>query len=160
MTRRIWWQVPKLRTDEDEHRERRVSWLELFFDLYFVVVIAEVAHYLAEHLSWGGLGNFIFLFLPVWWIWIGATYFLERFETEGIENRLFIFLQMIPIAGMAVFAHGGLADTSVGFGLSYAIARTIQISLWAWGGYHNPAFRPTAKRFVTGFSLSVALFYP
>ncbi|MEA5463137.1 low temperature requirement protein A [Leptothoe sp. PORK10 BA2] len=159
MARRLWWQRPMLRTDEDQDLERKVSWLELFFDLYFVVVIAELAHYLLGHLSWHGVGEFAFLFLPVWWIWIGATYYLERFETEGVENRLFIFLQMIPIAGMAVFVHHGLGETSVGFGAAYAIARTIQIFLWWRGGYHDPQFRPVARRFVTGFTLAVALFY-
>lgn len=159
MARRVWWQRPILRTDEEQDLERKVSWLELFFDLYFVVVIAELAHYLSGHLSLRGVGEFIFLFLPVWWIWIGATYYLERFETEGIENRLFIFLQMIPIAGMAVFIHHGLDETSVGFGASYAIARTIQILLWARGGYHDRQFRPVARRFVTGFTIAVALFY-
>ncbi len=51
MARRSWWQKPTLRTDEDEGRDRKVGWLELFFDLYFVVVIAELGHYLSGHVS-------------------------------------------------------------------------------------------------------------
>ena len=34
MAKRIIWQKPKIRTDEDDNKERRVSWLELFFDLF------------------------------------------------------------------------------------------------------------------------------
>jgi hypothetical protein len=30
MEQRLWWQRPQLRTDEEELRERKVSWLELF----------------------------------------------------------------------------------------------------------------------------------
>lgn len=159
MARRSWWQKPTLRTDEDEGRDRKVGWLELFFDLYFVVVIAELAHYLAGHVSWSGLGEFIFLFLPVWWIWIGATYYIERFETEGIENRLIVFAQMIPIAGLAVFAHDAMGETSVGYALSYAVCRTFHTVLWWRGGIHDRQFRPVAKRFVLGFSISTGLFY-
>lgn len=159
MARRSWWQKPTLRTDEDEGRDRKVGWLELFFDLYFVVVIAELAHYLAGHVSWSGLGEFIFLFLPVWWIWIGATYYIERFETEGIENRLIVFAQMIPIAGLAVFAHDAMGETSVGYALSYAVSRTFHTVLWWRGGIHDRQFRPVAKRFVLGFSISTGLFY-
>ncbi len=158
MSRREWWQVPKLRTDEEQDLERKVGWLELFFDLYFVVAIAELSHSLAKHVSWAGLGEFIFLFIPVWWIWIGATYYIERFETEGIEHRLFIFLQMIPIAGLAIFAHHGLGETSIHYGLSYALSRIIQVFLWWRAGYHDRQFRPTANRFVFGFSLSILLF--
>ncbi len=159
MAKRTWWQKPSLRNDEEDGLERRVGWLELFFDLYFVVTIAELAHNLAENVSWTGLGEFIFLFLPVWWIWIGATYYIERFETEGIEQRLIVFAQMIPIAGLAVFAHYGMSKTSVGYALSYAVCRTFHTFLWWRGGRHNRQFRPVAKRFVLGFSISVGLFY-
>ncbi len=38
MAIRSWWQKPTLRTDEDEGCDRTVGWLDLFFDLYFVVV--------------------------------------------------------------------------------------------------------------------------
>jgi low temperature requirement protein LtrA len=159
MARRVWWQKPTLRCDEEKGVERRAGWLELFFDLYFVVVIAELAHYLAEHVSWAGVGAFIFLFLPVWWVWIGATYYNERFETEGVEQRLIFFAQMLPIAGLAVFAHDGLGETSIGYALSYAVCRTFHTYLWWRSGYHSRVFRPVAKRFVLGFSISVGLFY-
>jgi low temperature requirement protein LtrA len=159
MAKRTWWQRPSLRNDEEEGLDRKVGWLELFFDLYFVVTIAELAHNLAENVSWTGLGEFIFLFLPVWWIWIGATYYIERFETEGIEQRLIVFAQMIPIAGLAVFAHYGMGKTSVGYALSYAVCRTFHTFLWWRSGRHDRQFRPVAKRFVLGFSISVGLFY-
>jgi low temperature requirement protein LtrA len=159
MAKRTWWQKPSLRHDEEEGLERRVGWLELFFDLYFVVTIAELAHNLAENVSWTGLGQFIFLFLPVWWVWIGGIYYIERFETEGIEQRLIVFAQMIPIAGLAVFAHYGMGKTSVGYALSYAICRTFHIFLWWRAGRYDRLFRPVAKRFVLGFSISVGLFY-
>ncbi|HEY9880431.1 MAG TPA: low temperature requirement protein A [Leptolyngbyaceae cyanobacterium] len=158
MTRRIWWQRPVLRTDEEDERERRVTWLELFFDLLFVVVIAELSHGLATHVTWDGVGTYIFLFLHVWWVWIGATYYNERFETDGFENRFFTFLQMLPIAGMAVFAHYALGKTAVGFALSYALARIIITSLWWRGGRYDRRFRPTSRYFVAGFSLSIGLF--
>lgn len=158
MAKRVWWQQPVLRDDEENELERRVTWLELFFDLLFVVVIAELAHGLAADVSWAGLGAFIFLFLHVWWVWIGATYYNERFETEGFENRLFTFLQMIPIASMAVFAHYALSKTSVEFALSYASARLIITYLWWRGGRCDRRFRPTARRFVLGFSLSIGCF--
>lgn len=75
MAKRQWWQRPKLRTDEEEDVERKATWLELFYDLVFVVVIAELAHTLFEHISLAGIGSFIFLFIPVWWTWIGVTFY-------------------------------------------------------------------------------------
>jgi low temperature requirement protein LtrA len=158
MTERSWWQKPQIRTDEEQQIHRKVTWLELFFDLVFVVVISELAHYLAKHISFEGTLGFILLFVPVWWVWMGATYYNERFETDGLENRLFTFLQILPAAGLAVFAHDGFGKTSVGFALSYALARGIITYLWWRAGVHEPKFRPTAKRFVFGFSIAILLF--
>jgi low temperature requirement protein LtrA len=42
--------------------ERRVTWLELFFDLVFVAAVAQVAHPLRDHYTIGGLVRFAILF--------------------------------------------------------------------------------------------------
>lgn len=158
MIKDIWWQKPQLRQDEEQQLERKVGWLELFFDLVFVAVMRELAHYLSDHISPGGVGSFILLSIPVWWIWVGATYYNERFETEGLESRVFTFIKMLPVGGLAVFIHHGLGETSVGFALSYAVAHAVVTYLWWRGGYHDRNFRPTAKRFVIGYSVSICLF--
>ncbi|MGL5060211.1 MAG: low temperature requirement protein A [Microcoleus sp.] len=49
---------------------RHDTWLELFFDLVFVVAIAKLAHFLHAHLDWTGIASFAILFVPVWWLWI------------------------------------------------------------------------------------------
>jgi low temperature requirement protein LtrA len=63
-----WWQKPQLRKDEEEGRERRVTWLELFYDLVFVVVVAELAHVLAAHVSVEGVVGYVLLFIPARWL--------------------------------------------------------------------------------------------
>src|SRR5919199_5398923 len=105
MGTRRWWQRPRLRTDEEEHRERKVSWLELFYDLVFVVVISELTSYLSGHVSLEGMLGFSLLFVAVWWVWIGGTLYNERFETEDVSYRGFSFLAMLPVAGVGGFSH-------------------------------------------------------
>lgn len=158
MTKRQWWEKPRLRTDEEEDRERRVGWLELFFDLVFVVVVSELSHSLAEYISITGVIGFVLLFIPVWWIWIGGTFYNERFETHDVSNRIFVFLQMLPVAALAVFAHAALGETSSGFALAYAAGRAIIIILWLRGGWHDQRFRPVSNRYAIGFGLSFLLF--
>lgn len=155
MTAQRWWQKPRLRRDEEAHQERKVSWLELFYDLVFVVVIAELSHSLAGHISVSGVVGFILLFIPVWWVWIGGTFYNDRFETDDLGHRLFTFLQMLPVGALAVFAHDGLGETSTGFALSYAAARALITYLWLRGGLHDPVARPLTNRYGIGFSVSV-----
>ena len=127
--RRTLWQTPSIHTEGDQEIHRSVSWLELFYDLVFVAVIAQLGHHLAGHMTWGGVAGYALLFVPVWWVWIASTYYNERFETYGLETRIFTFLQMLPVAAMAVFAHGALGETGDQFALAYAAARIVQTAL-------------------------------
>ena len=51
--RRYFWKPPRAHGDVIE--DRSVSFLELFYDLVSVVVIARAAHTLAEHVLWRGV---------------------------------------------------------------------------------------------------------
>ncbi len=158
MIQRQWWEHPHLQGDDDEAHERRVDWLELFFDLVFVVVIAELAHYLATHLSLAGAAGYVLLFLAAWWVWIGGVFYNERFETYDISFRLFIVGLMIPTAAMALFVHDALGTTSPGFALSYAAARALVTFMWLRAGWYVPRFRPVSLRYAIGFTVSIILF--
>jgi len=68
---RRWWRPP--RTASQRPEERRVTFLELFYDLVYVVIIAELSHALAEHISLAGFGTFVFLSIIVWWAWFRRT---------------------------------------------------------------------------------------
>ena len=152
-----WWQKPMLHYEEEVGQHRKVKWIELFYDLVFVVAIAQVAHQLAGDLSWSGAGEFLILFLPIWWTWISGTVYSERFESNGIENRLIFLSQMITVGGLAYFAHHGTGHNATGFILSYLAANLIIQVLWVRGGIHNPVFRPVMKRYLLGFLTSLAL---
>ncbi len=154
---RGWWQTPQLRTDEEEGRERRVSWLELFYDLIFVVIVSELAHYLGAHIDASGVFTFIILFAPAWWLWVGTTYYNDRFETDDVSHRLATFLQMIPLAALAVSAHDGLGKLSIYFAIAYVAGRVLTAFQWLRGGFHNHDFRPVAYRYAIGYSASAAL---
>lgn len=57
-TFRQWWQPPKNIRDREE--ERRVTFLELFYDLVYVVLIAQLSHALAGRANLAGIGGFLF----------------------------------------------------------------------------------------------------
>jgi low temperature requirement protein LtrA len=148
------WQRPALRGG-GEHRQ--VGWLELFFDLIFVVIISILAGDLAHHLSAAGVLQFVLLFLGVFWAWNAVTFYTERFESDGLDSRLFTFLAIVAVTGLAVWGEDGLGHNYLGFALSYAVLRTLNIVLWLRAAHHNPPFRPTARAFTAGFAAAFAL---
>src|SRR4030095_14211829 len=74
--------------------DRTVSFLELFYDLVYVVLIAQIAHTLAEDVSWSGVRDFAVVFGLIWIGWFNGTQFHELHGRQDGRNRSFIFLQM------------------------------------------------------------------
>ncbi|MEM9133256.1 MAG: low temperature requirement protein A [Actinomycetota bacterium] len=152
-----WLRPPRAHGDVIE--DRTVSFLELFYDLVFVVLIAQIAHALAADVSWTGVRNFAVVFVLVWYAWLNGTLYHEVHGGEDGRSRTFIFLQMGLIAVMAVYA--GHAADEVADGRGFAIVYAILLLLLAfqWAGvirHDNPAFRPIARRYVGGMVVMAA----
>ena len=153
---RKWWQPPRRASDRDE--ERSVTFLELFYDLVYVVLIAQLAHALAEHVNLAGVAGFAFLFIIVWWAWFNGTSYHDLHGNNDIRTRVFTFLQMLTVIAMAVFAHDALGETSVGFALSYAAFQLILTYMWWRTGVHDPKHRPLSRPYSASFLLTTVLF--
>src|SRR5256885_17130619 len=94
-------QPPRLRVIEDAEAERRATWLELFFDLVFVVAIAELAGVLHDKPDWGGLAHFVRLSVPVIWVWMNFIFYADQFDTDDVPYRLAGFAGMLAPAALA-----------------------------------------------------------
>ena len=86
---------------------RHATWLELFFDLIFVVTIGDVTHILSHthegHLDPLQFWKFVLIFIPLWWIWASHTIYANRFDTDDRKHRLatlFIMFLLIIISGL------------------------------------------------------------
>lgn len=153
---RKWWQIPRRAGDRPE--DRRVTFLELFYDLVYVVIIAQLSHALSSHITWTGVGHFAFLFIIVWWAWLNGTTYHELHGNNDIRTRVFTFLQMLSVVAMAVFAHDAVGKSSVGFAISYAAFQLILTYLWWRTGVHDQDHRPLSTPYVSAFLISTFLF--
>lgn len=86
---------------------RHATWLELFFDLIFVVAIGDVTHVLRHthdgHLDPAQFRQFVLTFIPLWWIWVSHTIYANRFDADDRKHRLatlVIMFLMIIISGL------------------------------------------------------------
>lgn len=137
--------------------DRRASWLELFFDIVFVAAVAEVASSLGEHYDWGGLVRFGFLFLLIWWAWIGHTLFATRFDSDDPAQRLLTVGQMFAVAVMAVNTHADLTSReAAGFAAAYAAMR-ILLAVQYFRVARVPGTRGLVVRYVAGIGLAASL---
>jgi low temperature requirement protein LtrA len=155
--KKILWKPPRLRIGEGAEGERHATWLELFYDLLYASVVAQLTFQLSQNLSGFGVLTFLVLCVPVWWAWVGQSFYADRFDTDDLGHRLFIIAQMFAVAAMAVTVHAGLGHGSAGFALSYAAVRFILVGEYLGAHVWVPAARPLTKRYGLGFGAAAAI---
>ncbi len=131
---------------------RHATWLELFFDLVFVLAIAELAHYLHDHLTVGGFLGFGFLFLPVWLVWSNFSYYADLFDVDGALYRVTMLAAMLVSIALAVNVYGALDGGSADFAAAYVTLRALLIGLYAWAWRCVEETRALASWHIAGFS--------
>ncbi|MFI6905809.1 low temperature requirement protein A [Nonomuraea sp. NPDC050394] len=144
------WQPPRLRLFEGDHR--RATWLELLYDLVFVVAVAELADVLAHG---NGLA-FVGLFVPLWWAWAGYVFYANRFDTDDVSHRLLMLPQILAIALMAASV-GDIGNRSALFAVSYVVVRLLLIVAYVRARKHVPEARALTTRYIQGFAIAAAI---
>jgi len=149
--------VVPLRLRSTGDASRKVTWLELFFDLIFVAAVAQVAGPLREAYSLAGLVRFTPLFALTWWAWTGHSVFSTRFDTDDVVQRALTLVQMFAVAAMAANAKDALdSRASAGFAAAYAAVRFVLVAQY-FRARHVPGARPLAMRYLLGHGTAAVL---
>ncbi len=82
---------------------RKATWFELFFDLVFVVAVAQLSGAYAHHFDWAGAAGSALLLLAMWWCWLGHTFHATRFDQQRPDQRA---LGLVQVVAVTVIAYG------------------------------------------------------
>ena len=85
----------KPRTINHQIANRKVSWLELFYDLIFAVVIARLTDSLLENLTITSIGYSVLIFGWFIWGWNEVSGYFDNHGNDSIINVLIINTEMI-----------------------------------------------------------------
>lgn len=129
---------------------KRVTWLELFFDLVFVVAVTSTATLLGLEHSWLGVARACTVFVPVFWVWVGTTMHANLHEVDTVRGRLGVFTVALCGLMLSLAVPGAFAGTAVLFGAAYWGARIV-LYVTVVGQPHRYAFATfTVGAFLTG----------
>jgi low temperature requirement protein LtrA len=154
--RRYFWQPPRAHGDVIE--DRSVSFLELFYDLVYVVVIAQAAHHLAEHVSWRGTVEFAVVFGLIWIAWLNGTMYHDLHGRSDGRTRTFVFAQMGLLALLGVFTSGATGEDGPAFAVVYTAY--LLVLTWLWYTVQrqdDEQFLAVTRRYLFGMVVSVAV---
>lgn len=111
---------------------RTVSFLELFFDLVFVVFVSQVAHILIEHPDWQGTASFAVLFTLVWYSWLNGTLYHDLHGSDDGRSRVYMFVQMAFIVTLAVSVGNAAYDVASGRRFAILLALLLVWLTYQW----------------------------
>lgn len=140
------------RDPDEEHRASTP--LELFFDLCFVVAVAQAADGLHHGLAEGHPREalvYLLVFATIWWPWVNFSWFASAYDSDDVPYRLAVFVQ---IAGVLILAAGvprAFEDRDFGITtLGYVVMRAALIPMWLRAAAGHLECRRTALRYAAG----------
>jgi low temperature requirement protein LtrA len=117
--------------DPTTDQEQRVTPLELFFDLVFVLSFTQVTAAMAEDPSWQGLGEGMLVLAAVWWAWAAYGWLTNAIDADETINRLCMFSAMGAMLIVSLAIPQAFGDEALLFACAYAYVRVMQLVLYA-----------------------------
>jgi len=110
--------------------EERVSPLELFFDLVFVLSFTQVTLKMADNPGWESLGEGLLILAAVWWAWCAYSWLTNSIDPDENLNRVCMFAAMGGMLVVSLSIPDAFGDRGVLFGCSYFFVRAMQLVLY------------------------------
>jgi low temperature requirement protein LtrA len=129
----------------------RVTPLELFFDLVFVLAITQCTALMAAKPTWTGLGEGLLILGLLWWAWTGYAWLTSVVDPEEGAVRLDHFAErhgliVIIALGESIVAIGVGAQAGVDAGVVTAAVLGVATAAALWWLYFDVVALVAARR--------------
>ena len=137
---------PTLRAGE------RVTPLELFFDLVFVLAFTQCTALMANDPTWPGLAQGLLVLGMLWWAWTGYSWLTSVIDPEEGAVRLVMFGAMAALLIVSLCVPEAFDELALVFALAYGAVRIAHVGLFMLASPEDDALRHS----VLGFAFSTA----
>jgi low temperature requirement protein LtrA len=134
--------------------DERVTPLELFFDLVFVLAITQCTALMAADPTWEGIAKGVLVLGMLWWAWVGYAWLTSVVDPEEGVVRIAIFVAMAGLLVAALSVPGAFEDTALEFACAYLVVRVAHLALFGVASRDDPGLR---RAVITGLVGSTAV---
>jgi low temperature requirement protein LtrA len=131
----------------------RVTPLELFFDLVFVLALTQCTALMSHDQTWSGLAQGLLILGVLWWAWVGYAWLTSVIDPEEGAVRLVIFAAMAAMLIVSLSVQEAFGNLALTFAFGIGIYRTAHIVLFMLAGADDQDLR----RSVIGLAVSTAV---
>jgi low temperature requirement protein LtrA len=139
--------------------DERVTPLELFFDLVFVLALTQCTTLIAHDLSWEGVLKGLLVLGMLWWSWVGYAWLTSVLEPEEGAVRLVIFIAIAAFLVAALCVPGAFGSEALLFACAYAVVRICHIVLFSLASRDDPALRQSVNALAVSTAVGAGLLF-
>ena len=133
--------------------EERVTPLELFFDLVFVLALTQCTALMAAVPSWEGVAQAMLILALLWWAWGGYAWLTSVVNPEEGAVRIVMFAAMAAMLVCALCVPEAFDRLALLFAVAYGAVRLAHLMLFALASRDDPNLR----RSVVSLAISSAV---
>ncbi|HEX5610293.1 MAG TPA: low temperature requirement protein A [Solirubrobacterales bacterium] len=135
----------------------RVTPLELFFDLVFVLAITQCTALMSHHTTWSGLAQGLLVLGMLWWSWTGYSWLTSVLDPEEGAVRLVMFGAMAALLLVSLCVPEAFGDLALVFALAYGAVRVAHIGLFMLASPDDDSLRHSVLGLAASTAVAVLL---
>ena len=150
-------EVPERRLSPVMREGERVTPLELFFDLVFVLALTQCTALMVANPTWEGVAQGLMALALLWWTWTGYAWLTSVVDPEEGAVRLVLVASMSALLIAALAVPDAFGDEALEFALAYAVVRAAHITLFVLASREAPLLRHSVAGLALSTGAGVAL---
>jgi low temperature requirement protein LtrA len=135
----------------------RVTALELFFDLVFVLALTQCTALIAGTPTWEGVLKGLLVLGMLWWSWGGYAWLTSVVDPEEGAVRLVMFAAMAAFLVAALCVPRAFGSEALLFACAYTAVRIAHIALFMLASREDAALRKSVIGLAGSTAISAAL---
>ena len=135
----------------------RVTPLELFFDLVFVLAMTQCTALMAHDPTWSGLARGLLVLGVLWWTWVGYSWLTSVVDPEEGAVRGAIFAAMAALLIVSLCVPRAFGEEALVFALAYGVVRAGHIALFTIASREDESLRHSVNGLAVGTAVGVSL---
>jgi low temperature requirement protein LtrA len=135
----------------------RVTPLELFFDLVFVLAITQCTALMSVHPTWSGLAQGLLVLGMLWWSWTGYAWLTSVVDPEEGAVRLVMFGAMAALLLVSLCVPEAFGSLALAFALIYGVVRAAHIALFMLASPEDDGLRHSVLGLAASSAIAVSL---
>lgn len=135
----------------------RVTPLELFFDLVFVLAITQCTALMSAEPTVGGLVRGLLVLGMLWWAWTGYAWLTSVVDPEEGAVRLVIFGAMAALLIVSLCVPQAFGELALVFALAYGAVRIAHIALFILASPDDDGLRHSVLSLAMSTAVAITL---